>query len=167
MSTPALSELRERLARAAAQLLPSWTTADRDDVVQQAMLRVVRHLDRHDGEAPTQAWLRRAAHSAMIDEIRSRRGARVVPTEHPPEQIDPAPSPEGGAEAAQLGLAIRDCVEHAVHESRRAAVHLWLLGHSVPEGSQLLGIGAKQCENFVYRGLAELRDCLRHKGYAP
>jgi RNA polymerase sigma-70 factor (ECF subfamily) len=50
---------------------------------------------------------------------------------------------------------------------RRRAVMLYLQGHSVPEAARLLGWTAKRTENLVYRGLADLRHCLRAKGHTP
>ena len=50
---------------------------------------------------------------------------------------------------------------------RRLAVTLHLQGHTVPEAGSLLGWNAKRAENLVYRGLADLRDCLAGKGVRP
>ena len=90
-----------------------------------------------------------------------------MPTEEPPDVAEPSGGPEGDAQDVELGRAIRDCVAHSVHATRQDPVSLWLLGHSVPESAARLGLSAKQAENLVYRGLAELRECLRGKGFAP
>ena len=47
---------------------------------------------------------------------------------------------------------------------RRLAVTLYLQGHSVPAAARLLEWTAKRTENLVYRGLADLRECLTAKG---
>ena len=47
---------------------------------------------------------------------------------------------------------------------RRLAVTLHLQGHSVPEAARLLDWAVKRTENLVYRGLADLRECLTAKG---
>ena len=47
------------------------------------------------------------------------------------------------------------------------AVVLHLQGHSVPEAARLLNWGNKRTENLVYRGLADLRNCLALKGLEP
>jgi RNA polymerase sigma-70 factor (ECF subfamily) len=47
---------------------------------------------------------------------------------------------------------------------RRHAVTLSLQGHSVPEIGRLLGWTGKKAENLVYRGMADLRECLEGKG---
>ena len=50
---------------------------------------------------------------------------------------------------------------------RRLAVTLHLQGHTVPETARILDWAAKQTENLVYRGLADLRECLMAKGLRP
>jgi RNA polymerase sigma-70 factor (ECF subfamily) len=37
----------------------------------------------------------------------------------------------------------------------------------VPEASRILDWSAKRTENLVYRGLADLRECLTLKGMRP
>jgi RNA polymerase sigma-70 factor (ECF subfamily) len=50
---------------------------------------------------------------------------------------------------------------------RRLAVTLYLHGHSVPDAARILDWSAKRTENLVYRGLADLRECLLSKGLRP
>jgi RNA polymerase sigma-70 factor (ECF subfamily) len=74
--------------------------------------------------------------------------------------------PEATASFRELGSAVRDCLTSAKRE-RRLAVTLYLLGHSVPDAARILGWDAKRTENLVYRGLADLRQCLVGKGHQP
>jgi RNA polymerase sigma-70 factor (ECF subfamily) len=46
-------------------------------------------------------------------------------------------------------------------------VTLHLHGHSLVEAARILDWAAKQTENLVYRGLADLRKCLLAKGIRP
>jgi RNA polymerase sigma-70 factor (ECF subfamily) len=55
----------------------------------------------------------------------------------------------------------------AMKRERRLAVTLHLQGHTVPEAARILDWAAKQTENLVYRGLADLRACLMAKGIRP
>jgi RNA polymerase sigma-70 factor (ECF subfamily) len=77
--------------------------------------------------------------------------------------VHPAPRPDAQHEAREAGRAIRDCLA-AMVPARRRAVTLMLQGHSVPQTAGLLGWALKKTENLVYRGLADLRVCLRAKG---
>jgi RNA polymerase sigma-70 factor, ECF subfamily len=164
------SKLREDLVRAVARLCPAWLSNQRDDLVQAAVIRVMQIVDRSasDGEANrtlTSSYLYRVAHSALVDEIRRVRRRResdldddgvapVAITHQDPERI---------AASREIGRGIRDCLARMSRE-RRLAVTLYLQGHSVPEASRVLEWSAKRTENLVYRGLADLRECLRTKG---
>jgi RNA polymerase sigma-70 factor (ECF subfamily) len=51
------------------------STRDADDAAQEAMIRIVRALDRFDGRASFSTWSYRIATNAALDELR-RRGRR-------------------------------------------------------------------------------------------
>ena len=88
--------------------------------------------------------------------------------DEPQTQIEPRAQgdPERSAAYRELGAAVRECLLGA-NRDRRLAVTLYLQGHSVPEAARLLGWDAKRTENLVYRGLADLRQCLMGRGHTP
>jgi RNA polymerase sigma-70 factor (ECF subfamily) len=49
------------------------STRDADDAAQEAMIRIVRNLDRFDGRAAFGTWAYRIATNAALDELRRRR----------------------------------------------------------------------------------------------
>ncbi len=49
------------------------TTRDADDAAQEAMIRVVRNLDRFDGRAAFGTWVYRIATNTALDELRKRK----------------------------------------------------------------------------------------------
>lgn len=67
------------------------STRDADDAAQEAMIRIVRNLDRFDGRSSFGTWAYRIATNAAIDELRKRgrRPALHVVT----DDDDPAPEP--------------------------------------------------------------------------
>jgi RNA polymerase sigma-70 factor (ECF subfamily) len=77
-----------------------------------------------------------------------------------------ASGPEQMTVARRIGAGIHGCLAQLV-PSRRQAVTLYLLGHPVPEIGSLLGWKTKRAENLVYRGLADMRVCLKGKGLEP
>ena len=79
------------------------------------------------------------------------------------ERTVEAPDPERAAAGRELGAVIQGCLGRLVRP-RRLAVTLHLMGHSVPEAARLLGWSVKRLENLVYRGLADLRGCLKTSG---
>jgi RNA polymerase sigma-70 factor (ECF subfamily) len=114
-------------------------------------------------------YLARAAHSALIDEMRRRRrrseigeGSDVL--SHRPD-LSPA-GPEASLLAREISRHIIGCLV-ALPEQRRIASTLKLLGYSVGEISDLMRWPYKRTENLVYRGRANLRRCLEAKGVRP
>ncbi len=166
-----LVALRQDLKRAVAQTCPRWMSDRSEDIIQVALMRVVEIHRKREGNAEFSSfYLRKAAYSAVIDEIRRLRRRQEVPLEDESSEVrfDPAsesPDPERTAAAKETGRAIRDCLGRLV-SPRRSAVTLNLQGHSVPEIGKLLGWTTKKAENLVYRGLADLRGCLDGKGVA-
>ena len=170
------AKLRKDLERVAARLCPDWLFGQRDDLVQAAAMRVMQIVEA-DASRPNESrtlassYLYRVVHSAMVDEIRRVRRRREDSLEaagdesttfHGGTQVDP----ERIAVSRQIGRGIRNCLTRMTRD-RRLAVTLYLQGHTVPEASRILDWSAKRTENLVYRGLADLRDCLKLQGMRP
>jgi RNA polymerase sigma-70 factor (ECF subfamily) len=162
-----LLRLRADLVRAVTRVCPSWLSSRSDDLVQVALMKVVDVQKRGEGTADLSAsYLRKVAYSAVVDEIRRCRRRSEVSLEEEQSALDRStngPDPERCAEGREIGLAIRGCLGKLA-ASRRVAVTLHLQGHSVPDAARLLGWSAKQAENLIYRGLADLRGCLGKAG---
>jgi len=162
--------LRADLARVVAQVCPAWLASRADDLVQVVLIRVVEMQKKREGTGEFSAfYLRKAAHNALVDEIRRLRRRQEVPLNGEIGDAGPVathPDPERHSAGRQLGRAIRDCLQTLVRP-RRLAVVLNLQGHTVPEVGRLLRWTAKRAENLVYRGLADLRGCLERRGIAP
>ncbi|HEV8582256.1 MAG TPA: RNA polymerase sigma factor [Thermoanaerobaculia bacterium] len=168
---PDFTQLHRDLVRAVDRVCPRWLADRADDLVQVALMRVMEIQRKREGTAEfSSSYLKKAAYSALIDEIRRLRRRQEVSIESDGEEggtvFDPAspePDPERASASRQIGRAIRDCLG-AMVPPRRHAVTLNLQGHSVPEIGRLLGWTAKKAENLVYRGMADLRGCLGSKG---
>ena len=160
------AELLTQLRRAVAQVCPYRQSAERDDVVQAAIVRILelrgRNPERRDLSFP---YLRRVAYSAFIDDV--RREQRRPETPMKPESEDQIaasnPCPERLSTGHEIGGGIRSCLA-ALIRPRRLAVTLHLQGHTVPEIGGILGWTTKRAENLVYRGMADLRQCLSKSG---
>ncbi len=180
VQAPASSEarwttLRAALARAVRRQCPRWLSDHAEDLVQAALVKVMAAAGNSEGERPLSSfYLYRVAHSALVDEIRRRQRRREVPLEVDESEGWPnggsepqaAGDPEQDASLRELGGAVRGCLLK-MNNDRRVAVMLHLQGHSVPEAARLLGWPVKRTENLVYRGLADLRQCLLAKGHVP
>jgi len=159
--------LRAELVRAIVRQCPPWLADRADDMAQNAVMRVLEILRRGEGSpALPSSYLQKVAYSAVIDELRRVRRHTEVPLEDGEEAMAPpteAPDPERISAGKELGRAIRHCLGRMVRP-RGLAVTLHLQGHNVKELAQLLGFNVKRADNLVYRGLSDLRDCLRAKG---
>jgi RNA polymerase sigma-70 factor (ECF subfamily) len=164
------TKLRRDLAQAVARVCPRWQPAFRDDLVQAAVMRVMQIIAKSTGQSEgdpplTPSYLYKVAYSVLIDEIRRerRRSETSLEEEAVAQQVMTENDPERLAASHELGRGIQDCLTRIKRE-RRLAVTLHLQGHSVPEAARLLDWAVKRTENLVYRGLADLRECLTAKG---
>jgi len=160
--------LQEVLSRAVRGVCPAWMAERRQDIVQNALLRIVRKWNEtEEPETLGASYLWRVAHSAVMDEIRHRRRHPEDPWEVPPESPTAEElSPERRREAAELRRVIEDGLGR-LPVDRRRAVALFLLGHSLKESAAMLGWTTKRVDNQRYQGLAALRCFLVEQGYEP
>ena len=167
------TKLGADIARAVRRQCPWWLSDHAQDIAQAALIKVMTSAKNREGERTLSSfYLYRLAHSAVVDEIRRLRRRREVTLEVVTETGEDRGSlepnarrdPERDASLHELGAAVRDCLV-AMKRERRLAVMLHLQEHPVPEAARILGWTLKRTENLVYRGLANLRDCLRGKGH--
>jgi RNA polymerase sigma-70 factor (ECF subfamily) len=160
-----LPAIRRVLERALARVCPPWLAAEREDLAQAAIVRILEVRARRGADAvKASSYVWRTAYSVVVDEIRRRKQARTVSID--PDDLPPLveeSGPEADLFSADAAQALRGCLA-ALAEPRRLAVVLHLQGHRLGEGARLLGFGAKRYENLAYRGLADLRRCLEQKG---
>ena len=164
--------LRRDIARAVARLCPTWLAANRDDLVQAALMRVMRLAEQPaPGEGSrllSASYLYRIAHSVLVDELRRRNRRRETDLDDSAAELPAAgmADPEREAASREIGQGIRACLQEMTRD-RRLAVTLHLQGHSVGDAARILEWAQKRTENLVYRGLADLRACLAAKGLRP
>jgi len=156
------TQLREVLVRAVARVCPPFLASQREDIVQNALMRVLPGIGRPGEQDPirTSSYLWQAAYTATMDEIRRRSRRKEVALE------ESAADRPAGASDPELGLEIRDCLERLA-PPRRRAVGLHLFGFHAEEAARALGQDVKHMQNLTYRGLADLRRCLEAKGIRP
>jgi RNA polymerase sigma-70 factor (ECF subfamily) len=114
----------------------------------------------------TSGYIYRAAYSALIDEIRRRRRLRELPMELDLVPASHEDSPERRAEGRSIRKHVTNCLS-TLMVARRRAVMLHLQGHSLDEICAMLEEPRKKIENLAYRGLADLRRCLKARGVEP
>lgn len=164
-----ITDLRLRLARAVRTVCPPWLRSHAEDIAQLAFMRVLGSEGTGGNRDLPASYLRKAAYSAVVDEIRRQLRRREVAAEEIP-QLSSLPSraadPERLARASEVGRALAECLRDLL-SARRVAATLYLQGCSVPEVGRRLDWSTKKAEHLVYRALEQLRGCLTAKGLAP
>jgi RNA polymerase sigma-70 factor (ECF subfamily) len=164
------AELRRQLTRAVRSICPAWLRDQVDDLVQTALVRLIEIRRREWGDrAFPPSYLYRTAYNAAVDEMRrayrrhetALEGASLEGTESGTVQ-----APDRHLWALEIGRALTDCLV-ALERRRKLAVALYLDGCTVPELARALGWTEKVASHLVYRGVADLRECLGAKGVTP
>lgn len=120
-----------------------------------------------DPEGPPSSYLWKVAYSATVDEIRRARRRRENQVEMEILEKQGPVDEEGPFQAAvsdDLAQALNGCLKR-LRENRRLIVGFHLLGHTLAESEELSGWDGKKVQNLLYRGLADLRQCLTAKGF--
>ena len=136
-----------------------------DDLIQAGMMAVMRIAKSREEVAGLSAsYIRKVAYSAIVDEIRRVRSRSEIPLDTvsggPHEMHTDQPDPHRLLAAREIAAAIRRCLARLI-EPRRLAVTLHLLGYAKPQIADRLGWNQKRARNLVFRGLENLRACLR------
>lgn len=141
--------------------------ADAADATQEAMIAIVRGLDRFDGRSAFSTWAYRVATNACLDELRRRR-RRPEPTDDQALDALRTDVSSAGSDPPVDGIGDRVDIDAALGELTpefRAAVVLRdLLGLEYAEISDVLGIPAGTVRSRIARGRAALADRLRADG---
>lgn len=159
-------ETMSLLARQVRRFCPPWMRHQLDDLVQMAVMRVLRAGTTIE-HAP--AYLRQVARSTVLDEVgRLRYRTEVGMTSSLPDRIVSSLelTPETVVHGHQLGIQLDEALA-TLSEDRRVAVTLFLQSQTVPEIAELLNCNRKRAANLEYRGMDDLRKELRRRGLTP
>ena len=162
------AEIRSKLVISVRRVCPRWLSDRADDIVQDAMIRVLDWQKKNeDRDQPSSSYLWKVAYSATVDEIRRARRRRENPVEMEILEKQGPVDEQGPLQAAvsrDLAQALGGCLKR-LRENRRLIVGFHLLGHTLAESEELSGWDGKKVQNLLYRGLADLRQCLSAKGF--
>jgi RNA polymerase sigma-70 factor (ECF subfamily) len=130
--------------------------ADGADATQEALIAVVRGLDRYDGRAAFSTWAYRVATNASLDELR-RRSRRPVSGL---DESVPRAAPGDVGEAAAARVDADEALTHLAPEFRAAVVLRDLCGLDYAEIAEVLEVPAGTVRSRIARGRAQLADRL-------
>jgi RNA polymerase sigma-70 factor (ECF subfamily) len=143
------AEMRAILLRAVRHHCPSDLRSQAEDLAHTAWLRIMEREAGEDLTALEPSYLWRVAFTVVVARVTQAETLQAVPRE-------PAPGPD-------VGVEIRSCLEQ-LPEARQLPVILHLQGFRNEEVARALQSNEKRAENLIYRGLEQLRQCLRSKG---
>lgn len=141
-------------------------TRDGDDAAQEAMIRIVRALDKFDGRSSFGTWAYRIATNASLDELRrrSRRPALHVVAgddDHIPEAPDALAHRHVEAVADRMAI---DAALAELPEEFRAPVVMRDVGDlDYAEIAAELGVPLGTVKSRIARGRRMLLDRLQHE----
>jgi RNA polymerase sigma-70 factor (ECF subfamily) len=121
-----LAEARPKLMTLAMRVLGD--ADDAEDAVQEAMVKVWRHLGRFEGRAAFTTWLHRIAINAALDRLRRRGAVHIAagaPDEHHHHSSELAPpeTPERIVARAETAVVVRRAMSR-LSESHGEALRL-------------------------------------------
>ena len=158
-----LERLRCVLLASIRRRCPAWLVDQSEDIVHEAMTRVLEHTAKAAPGEPVGAgyWMR-AAHNEMVSEIRKRRSSlelSVVGEERDEAWHSSEPGPERLFLSRQKGWAVFHCLQ-GLAGPRKQAVTLYLRGYTAKDSGEILSWPVRRVQNLVFRGLRDLRSCL-------
>ena len=144
--------------------------ADAADAAQDAMIAIVRNLDRFDGRSSFGTWAYRIATNASLDELR-RRKRRPVPTSSDDDEHSyrERADPDSGERVEAIGdhLALDAALRTLSDEFRLPVVLRDVADLDYAEIAEVLDIPAGTVKSRIARGRAALAKALSpHAGPA-
>ena len=140
--------------------------ADAQDACQEALILIVRNLDRFDGRAAFSTWAYRVTTNACLDELRRRR-RRPLPMDHATAEAASGDAGRGAgdeAEQAATRLDLDAALADLAPDYRAAVVLRDVAGLSYAEIADVLAIAPGTVRSRIARGREALIPHLDEEG---
>lgn len=132
---------------------------DAEDVAQESLVRMVKHLGGWDGSRELLPWVLAIAANRCRTAL-VRRSRRPIPAESLPEPVaPPPPQPAGLGEEVEQALG-------QLREDHRVCFTLYYEQElSVIEIGEIMGVPEGTIKTWLHRARKQLADLLRSRGY--
>ena len=167
----ALGELFRHLGGAMSTLARSMLrdSAQADDVVEEALLRVHRAAPGFRGERGLRTWTLRIVANLCRDQLRRRKFSAGPPEDLPVLQqlglsVDPVQDWDSKMDQKVMAEALEVAIGKLAADHREAVVMRYRLGLSEAEMSEALGVPAGTVKSRLSRAMVVLRDALKELG---
>jgi RNA polymerase sigma-70 factor (ECF subfamily) len=134
---------------------------DAEDVLQDTLLNVAKHLADFEGRSSLSSWVFALTRSACARKRRGLKNRPPVPDERVAETPDLAPSPEARAADQELASALSRALDGLSDEHREVILLRDVEGLSAPEAASAVGISVDALKSRLHRARDALRTALR------
>lgn len=142
---------------------------DTEDIVQETLLSVYRHLGGFRGNCRFYSWVTRIGINNSLMLLRKRKSRQEAPC-YPltlesnsyeiPENLDLGPNPEQMYSSMQIGEAVRQAVGRLPTGLRAVFEHCYVDGWSLAESAAALGLTVAATKSRLWRARHTLRKSL-------
>ncbi len=130
--------------------------ADAADACQEALMAIVRGIDKFQGNSTFRTWSYRVASNACLDELRRRQRRPLALIDEPERAAD---SPDLSQQVADR-LTIEDALPRIAEDFRAPVVLRDVLGMDYAEIADTLGIAPGTVRSRISRGRKQLAELL-------
>ena len=158
---------RDRLWAVAIRTLSDPEEAS--DALQDAMISAFRRADSFRGDSAVTTWLHRIVINACVDRMR-RKAARPVTGGADERTLDilaigqATPDPSSSTD---VSLDVQSALRTLPPDQQAALVLVDMLGYSVADAAEVLGVSPGTVKSRCARGRARLLPRLSHLGRVP
>jgi len=139
-------------------------TPEREDLVQEVFLRVIRARERYRPQARFATWLYRIAFNLAVNRTQRRRPELSLEDPggaHGADREDPdAPDPASGLEREDVALAVRRAIAALPEQQRIALILAKYEDLSYAEIGRVLDSSEKAIKSLIHRARETLRGAL-------
>jgi RNA polymerase sigma-70 factor (ECF subfamily) len=130
-----------------------------DDIIQEAMIAILRGLPTYRGEGAFASWANRVVVRVTFAASKRARAERCQVDDDSAE-LAAMPSEEALPDDCLLHREVVELLEHLSDEQRRALLLHYVMGMSIPEMAEALEVPFETVRSRLRTGKAHLREML-------
>ena len=148
-----------------------------EDVTQETLLKVIKHLDSFEGRSQFTTWTQKIAVRVALSELRRRRWKDVsldsMMTEEGEEQMpmaqsNTAPDPARAAEQSEMMVMIQRMIAEELTEKQRMAIMAARInGMPIEEVARQMGMERNALYKLLHDARLRLKKRMEHEGLTP
>jgi RNA polymerase sigma-70 factor (ECF subfamily) len=179
-----LADLRAVIVSGLPYALSSWLKPNdaqfdalAEDVTQETLLKVIKHLDSFEGRSQFTTWVQKIAVRVALTELRRRRwkdvsldsmttiaGEETLPT----VQSNAAPDPARAAEQSEMmAMVQRMIAEELTEKQRMAIVAARINGIPIEEVARQMGMERNALYKLLHDARVRLKKRMEREGLTP